>query len=176
MEKQEIISLLKQNHHSFITYIDNLGDKEFVFSYSQKWTAGQQLRHIYLSVRPVVLALSLPKLLVRTVFGRARRSSMDYDELVQIYHTKLERGYKATRPYIPNSITPGQKAALVDALSSKIVTLCSKVEGFAEDELDTLMLPHPLLGKLTMREMLYFTIYHVEHHHVAMRGYLTHLA
>jgi hypothetical protein len=30
--------------------------------------------------------------------------------------------------------------------------------------LDLLILPHPLLGKLTLREMLYFTLYHVEHH------------
>ncbi len=29
---------------------------------------------------------------------------------------------------------------------------------------DRTLLPHPLLGKLTVREMLYFTIYHVEHH------------
>lgn len=32
------------------------------------------------------------------------------------------------------------------------------------DELDKYILPHPLLGKLTIREMMYFTIYHVEHH------------
>jgi hypothetical protein len=25
-------------------------------------------------------------------------------------------------------------------------------------------LPHPLLGKLTLREMLYFTAYHADHH------------
>ena len=35
---------------------------------------------------------------------------------------------------------------------------------FSEDEIDTYILPHPLLGKLTIREMIYFTIYHVEHH------------
>lgn len=26
--------------------------------------------------------------------------------------------------------------------------------------------PHPLLGKLTLREMMFFTIYHVQHHEV----------
>ncbi len=43
-------------------------------------------------------------------------------------------------------------------------TLCSKLEKFDEIERDTYILPHPLLGKLTIREMLYFTIYHVAHH------------
>jgi hypothetical protein len=36
---------------------------------------------------------------------------------------------------------------------------------FSEDDLDSIRLPHPLLGKLTVREMLYFAVYHVGHHH-----------
>ncbi len=39
-----------------------------------------------------------------------------------------------------------------------------RVDSFSEAQLDALILPHPLLGKLTLREMLYFTIYHVQHH------------
>ena len=31
-------------------------------------------------------------------------------------------------------------------------------------DLDVYILPHPLLGKVTLREMLYFTIHHNEHH------------
>ena len=31
-------------------------------------------------------------------------------------------------------------------------------------DLDAVLLPHPLLGKLTVREMLFFTVYHVQHH------------
>jgi len=38
------------------------------------------------------------------------------------------------------------------------------LSGFSEEDLDKLILPHPLLGKLTLREMMYFTIYHVQHH------------
>jgi len=43
-----------------------------------------------------------------------------------------------------------------------------------EDDLDRVMLPHPLLGKLTLREMLFFTIYHVEHHLGILRQGLGH--
>jgi len=38
--------------------------------------------------------------------------------------------------------------------------LVSVAEKWNEDELDQYQLPHPILGKLTIREMLYFTIYH----------------
>ena len=33
-----------------------------------------------------------------------------------------------------------------------------------ESDLDLFIVPHPLLGKLTLREVLYFTIFHVKHH------------
>jgi hypothetical protein len=42
--------------------------------------------------------------------------------------------------------------------------VAGKAVKFSEKDLDTLILPHPLLGKVTLREMLYFTIYHVQHH------------
>ena len=50
------------------------------------------------------------------------------------------------------------------ALLREVEALCSRLERMDEKQLDAYLLPHPLLGKLTLREMLYFTIYHVEHH------------
>ena len=38
------------------------------------------------------------------------------------------------------------------------------VHKWSEDDLDLYVIPHPLMGKLTFREILYFTIYHVKHH------------
>ena len=31
-------------------------------------------------------------------------------------------------------------------------------------QLDQYIAPHPLLGKITVRELCYFTIYHTQHH------------
>jgi len=35
---------------------------------------------------------------------------------------------------------------------------------WTDEKLDNYLAPHPLLGKLTLRELIYFTIYHTEHH------------
>ena len=35
---------------------------------------------------------------------------------------------------------------------------------WSESDLDTLALPHPLMGLLSARELLHFTAYHTEHH------------
>ena len=40
------------------------------------------------------------------------------------------------------------------------------LDRFTEEDLDHVILPHPILGKLTVREMMYFTMLHVEHHRV----------
>jgi hypothetical protein len=47
----------------------------------------------------------------------------------------------------------------------EVTTLNKRLKKYSEASLDELILPHPLLGKLTLREMLYFTIYHAGHHH-----------
>jgi hypothetical protein len=56
------------------------------------------------------------------------------------------------------------RAALLEKLEKRTAALARKVQKMTDNQLDTLLLPHPLLGKLTFREMLYFTIYHVQHH------------
>ena len=77
--------------------------------------------------------------------------------MVKKYLQKLENGGRATGRFIPKteSIEKGNKLK---------VDLKNEVVKLTEDEFDKYILPHPLLGKLTMREMLYFTIYHVGHH------------
>ena len=42
--------------------------------------------------------------------------------------------------------------------------LCAAAGAWSEAELDTRAVMHPLLGSLTMREMLYFMLYHDAHH------------
>ena len=48
--------------------------------------------------------------------------------------------------------------------SAEVTRLAGAIEGWSESALDRYRLPHPLLGKLTVREMLLFTFYHHEHH------------
>jgi len=38
------------------------------------------------------------------------------------------------------------------------------ITAWGDDALDRYRLPHPLIGKLTLREMLVFTLFHFDHH------------
>jgi hypothetical protein len=164
MKKQEIADQLFASHKSFTEYLGSLTNAELVFSQNDKWTAGQTLDHMLLSVKPLVQALRLPKFILRLFFGKANRPSRTYEEVVEKYQGKLQEGGRASGRFVPPAISPAQKDKLISKLKKKVGQLTAQVARFSEEELDQLILPHPLLGKLTLREMLYFTIYHVKHH------------
>ena len=95
---------------------------------------------------------------------KANRPSRTYDELVMKYKTKLTAGGKASRPFIPSVVGFEKKAGLIKKYAAQKQKLIAKIEKQSEADLDKYILPHPLLGKVTLREMLYFTIHHNEHH------------
>lgn len=172
MDKEIIKKELTARHTVFTDYLFSLSNEAFLTSYHEKWAAGQQLEHIYLSVKPVRQALGMPKILLRFLLGKANRSGRNYDELVDKYRNKLQGGGKAPGRFVPKVISIEKGQQLKTALAKEIARLCSKLDRFTEEELDRYILPHPLLGKLTLREMMYFTLYHVGHHQELARRYL----
>ena len=164
MNKGELQQNLVKHYAGFVEYINSMSQDEVNISYNGKWSPVKQVDHLVRSVAPVRLALTIPSFILRIFFGSANRPSRKYDELVAKYHAKLQAGGRASGRFLPDK-KPKQALKLTTQLTHLIQSLNQKVESFSEEQLDTLILPHPLLGKLTLREMLYFTIYHVQHHH-----------
>lgn len=164
MNKELIADMLRDNHSQFIQQLQQLNEADFCYAPEGKWTAAQQLDHIVRSVSPVNMAMGLPKIIVRWKFGTANRPSKTYEGLVEKYTRKLQEGGKASGRFVPPAIEAAQKKILLTQLSVVVDKLCRKITKHTEEALDKYILPHPLLGKLTLREMLYFTAYHVVHH------------
>ncbi len=164
MKREAIANLLIENHKRFTGYLQTMPDDAFVFAPPGKWSAGQQLDHLVRSVSPVLLVCKLPCFLLKLLFGKPNRPGRSYDELVAKYKTKLLKGGRASGRFIPAAITPLQKQERINTLTKLVAQLAEKVSRMSEEKLDGLLLPHPLLGKLTLREMMYFTAYHVVHH------------
>jgi hypothetical protein len=163
MEKEELKHLLLLQHDNYIKRIQSLNDGQLLIASPGKWNAVQLLDHIVKSVSPVSLALGLPAFLLRLIFGTANRKSRSYEELVARYHDKLKAGGRASGRFVPPPKTDSVEKLSAN-LSKVVQALARRIDRFSETQLDQLILPHPLLGKLTLREMLYFTIYHVQHH------------
>jgi DinB superfamily len=172
MNKAEINVALTTNHNRFAVYTNGLSKVDLLFSKTDKWTAAQQVDHIFKSIKPLAQGLLLPKFVVKLVWGKANRDSKTYEGLVNKYNEKLKLGGKATKPFVPSVIDVEAVPQLNQKILQAINRLIKNLEKFKEEELDSFILPHPLLGKVTLREMMYFTIYHVQHHEVLIKNAL----
>ncbi|MES2003653.1 MAG: DinB family protein [Bacteroidota bacterium] len=164
MNKDQLVSLLRDNHAAFLSQIQKCSDAGLCYAPDGKWTAIQQLDHIVRSVKPVNMAFGLPKFILQWRFGTANRPSKSYEQLIEKYQGKLQEGGRASGQFVPPAIGAESKQGLLNQLSDLVNSLARKTENISEASLDKYILPHPLLGKLTLREMLYFTAYHVQHH------------
>jgi len=162
--KKEILAALENNVNAFTTYIASMSAEQFVYGHNGKWSPGQNLDHLIGTIQPLQLAFSLPTFLLKILFGTANRPSKSYEGLVEKYKSKLLAGGKASGRFIPSMIAFEKKDYLIQKYEDQKVRLIKKIKKQQEEELDKYILPHPLIGKITLREMLFFTIYHNEHH------------
>lgn len=162
--KEEIIFALNEKVDDFIGYISALNNHQFEAPLNEKWSAGQNLDHLIRSIKPLQLAYALPKFMLRLLFGKTNRPSKTYDELVAKYKSKLAVGARASGRFVPPIVSGNKKTALLSIYQEQKQKLISKIKNTSEKDLDLYILPHPLLGKITLREMLFFTVYHNEHH------------
>lgn len=164
MDKAELQTKLTEVHYVFLDFISSLTDEQLHRSQPGKWNASVQMQHVFLCLRPIHLALSLPAFLPRLLFGFAKRQCRSYDALVADYQLKLQQGGKSPSIYVPD-----HEVGAIDWQARKLRKLVDqvskKISRYTESELDEIRVPHPLLGKITLRELLYFAIYHVQHHH-----------
>ena len=173
MNKEEILQQLRQKHNGFFNMLRGLPGEKWNFRPGEKWTAARHLDHIHRSIAPLILAFSLPPFIVGLMMGKARGESISYDQLTARYKEKLAGGGKAGGRFIPAEAPAGNGEKAISQASQTLDMLIRKAAGWKEKDLDKYLLPHPLLGKLTVREMLYFTICHVQHHHMLVERDIT---
>ena len=166
MDKGDIINVLLQNHNAFIAKIRSLSDMDFTTSNHGKWNAGQQLSHIVKSVVAVQRAFELPKSVLGDKFGTTNRKNRTYEEVVSDYLNTLNENpdYVLLEKFTPSTIAVTDKTVVLEQLHTLIKMLTNDIDKCSEMELNTFILPHPVMGNQTLREILYFTAYHVLHH------------
>ena len=72
--------------------------------------------------------------------------------------------YDEIRDHYLESLGSGVSARIMSRHAAALQALVESIGLWSERQLDRCQLPHPLLGPLTVREMLFFTLYHNRHH------------
>jgi len=172
MKKDQIKGALTASYLSFVSNCDSLTKDEFEYAPEGKWSAGQQMEHLIKSTSPLHIGMGLPKFLIKLKFSKANRPSKTFDQLVERYKEKLSLGGVASAAFTPQKVDFNQKEKLINQLQNNIESINQKLDKWAEAQLDEFIFPHPLLGKITIREMMYFTIHHADHHRNLIKIYL----
>ena len=163
MTRDELIHMLIANHNLCTEFICCLQDEQFMYTKNGKWSAGQQLAHLILCLKPISQALSSPAF-IQEKFGVINRPSMSYDQVIIFYKEGLQMGGKAPDKFLPAITETSQRQTLRHELSETLSMIQAQLHNYSDDELDSLALPHPFLGLLSIRELLYLMSYHPLHH------------
>ncbi len=166
LTKEEIIPQLIAAAKSLSSFGNSVNNELFFYQPAGKWSVAQNITHLIIATKSTIPAFNFPKFLIGWYSGKPNRSSKTYDELVAKYKLKLEQGGRASGRFIPKQITQDEnKEKIMQTLSTSIHQLANIIQKKWKDEqLDHYIAPHPLLGKITLRELCYFTIYHTNHH------------
>jgi hypothetical protein len=165
MQKATLHTLAQSGFESVTTFSEQTALTSFYTSNETgKWSAAENLIHLNLAMKRSNLAMRLPKFMVRLVSGKANRPSRTYDELVQKYQAKLNAGAAASSAFIPQ-LQDKSKSLLIKNWQELTNDFLRYLEdNWTEEQLDSYLVPHPILGKITVRELCYFTIFHTAHH------------
>jgi hypothetical protein len=160
--KPEILAALESNARTIAEFFSNQPDETIFTGDPDQWGPAHHLAHLTrfsASVRQDLRSGSLP--LHPTARSRA------YPEVIEHARTSLagtsrQRLLEMGRQIV---IEPGTaRTDLVAAFLSASADLRAAAEELSEDALDRHALVHPLMGELTVREMLLFFVLHERHH------------
>lgn len=163
--KLEIISALQDSNQRAQAWFSAIPAQEYFARQGEVWSAADNVDHMLKAIKPIVKALKLPRVALQTMFGKADKPSRTYEEVCQTYRAEIAKGAKASGRFLPDEDVPVEnretfKVQQLQQLSKAVEDLVSACEQWGEDFLDQYQLPHPVIGNLTVREMLFFTIYH----------------
>jgi len=164
--KQQLIDDLNTSFLNTMDWIANQEETRFNKEIIPgKWTIAGHLYHLIKSTKGVSKGMSMPKLGLRTMFGKSRHEERTYQQIFELYtNTLTNTSVKAPNAY---EAEPGRifdRANLIHRFEHERKDFVNALEKWSEKDMSLYQLPHPVMGKFTLREFIYFTILHTYHH------------
>jgi len=167
MQKDAIVDLLEDKHQDLFDFLNEHHPERWEAGPEGKWTTGQHIVHLLESAKFINTALSMPKFVLKYKYGKANRPVRDYTTVINRYQERLSTVEPGTTfgPTSPKKVPPlKDKDYLMDRLKMECKKLQYKTKKWKDTHLDTYIVPHPLMGKMPVREMIMWSAYHVQLH------------
>jgi hypothetical protein len=178
MTRSALLESLHATEREVAGFFGSLTAEKFTLRVDSAWTPAEHLDHLNIAVSAVARGFSMSRWLLLIRFGWARRPSRTYQQLRDDYRAKLAAGAVARGGFVPKRLelnrdeTLARQIELLARWHRVNARLSTALQKWSERELERIRLPHPLLGKITATEMIFFTIYHGQHHIAAAKSRL----
>lgn len=163
--KTEILSSIEDIKRKTHSFFESLSPELFFHNGLGGWSAAQNLSHLNTITSLSVELLKLPRFFL-IPFGK-RKNQKDFITLKDEYINSK----KAIQigPLAPSSIEPPKISnELIEKMLREWDSICGNLkavlENVPEEDFDKYSIPHPSLGILSYREILYVIIFHAIHH------------
>lgn len=169
MNKNQLTSFLNEKFDALYAWLKAQPDQAFEETYKEgKWTTAQHVDHLIKSTNALSNAMSYPKIALRYKFGTCNRPERSLPEIIDKYREKLKtvdtKEFNSTGAFAPRMLKSSDKERTIQELIEAENKLLRKSGKWSEAALSKYVLPHPAMGRMTIRELLIFTAFHTEHH------------
>jgi len=172
MTKADVIDKLNEKHQTLYDWLKNHPDQNWVKGPKGKWNTGEHILHLIQSEQVLNKALWLPKFYLKYKFGTNNRDNRTYEQVVKKYQDKLAANPGVVAEVSKNMpiMSIADKTSYISKLDKEKMKLIKKFQKWKDHDLDTYLLPHPLMGRMTIREIIVWTAYHTEHHYQILKS------
>lgn len=177
--RETLVRALTQTEAEVAAFFGAIAPEEFVAHPGAAWSPAEHLDHLNIAVSATARGFSMSRLLLRVRFGSSRRPARTFEQLREDYLARLGAGAGATGRFVP-AREPADPAPvetqrrLLARWQRVNERLRNALATWTERDLDRLRFPHPILGRIPARELIFFTIHHGPHHIAAARRRLPH--
>ena len=169
--KAEILEAAENLHGDIADLFGALPVNVFFARPEQGWSAAENVKHLIRVGMAVNLGLQTPRALL-SVFGAGRQPSRKLAEVRSVYLARLSSGATAGRLYQPLSEAVVSDEAPAEARRQALLkkwlkvggSFCGAIQAWSDADLDRFRLPHPIMGRVPLREMCLFNLLHAIHH------------
>jgi len=164
--KNQLIQDMEKSFQDTIDWINQQAESNFNEEMLQgKWTIAGHLYHLIKSTKAVSQGMLIPKAVLQTQFGNSNRPERNYEEMVEKYETTLIKdNVKAPSNFSAEAGRTFERETLINRFEQERNDLIGALGNWNKEEMSSYIMPHPAIGLCTIREFIYFTTLHTEHH------------
>jgi DinB superfamily len=145
----------------------DVSDAVFFDNSNGKWSIAENLIHLAIVAKRFGSVFTMSKEQLAN-FGLATQPSRPFDGILAAYLKTLEGMAVAPKAFVAVQTADDTRTSVVERYNNAHGILGTNLMAFSEEDLDTYQVPHPLLGLLTLREMMDFIVFHLGHHQRAI--------